>query len=97
MDTGEPSKTAANLLGIPNREPAITLEDETLSASTHPSTAPTTAWGIYNQRAAAFDKELIKDWNASLNTLLVFVSIRSPFSILLFLAALISPVNRLFF
>jgi hypothetical protein len=35
---------------------------------------PTSAWEIYNRKAAVYDKELIKDWNASLNTLLVFVS-----------------------
>lgn len=36
--------------------------------------ADTTAWEIYNDRAFAIDKELIKDWNDSLNTLLIFVS-----------------------
>lgn len=35
---------------------------------------PETAWQIYNRRAAIYDKELIKDWNNSLNTLLIFVS-----------------------
>lgn len=33
-----------------------------------------TAWEIYNRRAAAVDKEMIKHWNDSLNTLLIFVS-----------------------
>lgn len=32
-----------------------------------------TAWEIYNNRALKVDKELIKDWNDSLNTLLIFV------------------------
>ena len=35
----------------------------------------TTAWEIYNDRAQTIDRELIRDWNDSLNTLLIFVSI----------------------
>ena len=31
------------------------------------------AWEIYNERAEIADKELIRDWNESLNTLLIFV------------------------
>jgi hypothetical protein len=34
----------------------------------------TTAWEVYNDRALETDKERIKDWNDSLNTLLIFVS-----------------------
>jgi hypothetical protein len=34
----------------------------------------TTAWEIYNSKASGIDKEMIKDWNDSLNTLLIFVS-----------------------
>jgi hypothetical protein len=34
----------------------------------------TTAWEVYNKRAAIVDRELIKDWNDGLNTLLIFVS-----------------------
>jgi hypothetical protein len=33
----------------------------------------TTAWEVYNDRAFETDKERIKDWNDSLNTLLIFV------------------------
>ncbi|PVF91024.1 hypothetical protein CPB86DRAFT_456233, partial [Serendipita vermifera] len=33
-----------------------------------------TAWEIYNHKASEIDRELIKDWNDSLNTLLIFVS-----------------------
>jgi hypothetical protein len=33
-----------------------------------------TVWEIYNYEAAKVDKEMIKDWNDSLNTLLIFVS-----------------------
>jgi hypothetical protein len=35
----------------------------------------TTAWEIYNYRAASIDRELIKDSNDNLNTLLIFVCI----------------------
>ena len=34
----------------------------------------TTAWEVYNSRALMIDRELVKDWNDSLNTLLIFVS-----------------------
>jgi hypothetical protein len=37
-------------------------------------TNDTTAWEIYNHKALEIDKEMIKDWNDSLNTLLIFVS-----------------------
>jgi hypothetical protein len=33
----------------------------------------TTAWEIYNYRAAEVDREILKDWNDNLNTLLIFV------------------------
>jgi hypothetical protein len=33
-----------------------------------------TAWDIYNNEARKVDNELVKDWTASLNFLLVFVS-----------------------
>lgn len=35
----------------------------------------TTAWEVYNKRALIVDRELIKDWNDTLNTLLIFVRI----------------------
>lgn len=34
-----------------------------------------TAWDIYNSEAKKVDEELVKDWIASLNSLLVFVSL----------------------
>jgi hypothetical protein len=37
-------------------------------------TENTTVWEIYNHKAAEVDREMIKDWNDSLNTLLIFVS-----------------------
>jgi hypothetical protein len=37
-------------------------------------TKDTTAWEIYNHKASEVDREMIKDWNDSLNTLLIFVS-----------------------
>jgi hypothetical protein len=37
-------------------------------------TNDTTVWEIYNHRAFEIDKEMIKYWNDSLNTLLIFVS-----------------------
>jgi hypothetical protein len=37
-------------------------------------TKDTTAWEIYNHKASEIDREMIKDWNDSLNTLLIFVS-----------------------
>lgn len=71
MSSSELEKTAVNLLGIPGRPPAAGFE---ALGSSNQNTAPATAWEIYNSRAAVIDRELIKDWNASLNTLLVFVS-----------------------
>jgi hypothetical protein len=37
-------------------------------------TENTTVWEIYNHEAGKVDREMIKDWNGSLNTLLIFVS-----------------------
>jgi hypothetical protein len=37
-------------------------------------TGNTTVWEVYNHKAAEVDREMIKDWNDSLNTLLIFVS-----------------------
>jgi hypothetical protein len=33
-----------------------------------------TVWDVYNNEARKVDNELVKDWTASLNSLLVFVS-----------------------
>jgi hypothetical protein len=38
------------------------------------NTQDTTAWEIYNYKASEVDREMTKDWNESLNTLLIFVS-----------------------
>lgn len=43
--------------------------ERTFAADEH-----TTGWELYNERAWKIDKESIKDWNDSLNTLLIFVS-----------------------
>jgi hypothetical protein len=61
-----PPKSPANLFGLgrnPNKpgEPLVVAKD-------------TTAWEIYNHKASEVDREMIKDWNDSLNTLLIFVS-----------------------
>jgi hypothetical protein len=37
-------------------------------------TENTTVWEIYNYESGKIDREMIKDWNDSLNTLLIFVS-----------------------
>jgi hypothetical protein len=59
-------KSPTNLFGLgrnPNRpgEPLGVTND-------------TTAWEIYNHKASEIDREMTKDWNDSLNTLLIFVS-----------------------
>ena len=54
------------ILGIPTRA-------RDLPPTTMDSGAEKTAWEIYNERADIADKELIRDWNESLNTLLIFV------------------------
>ncbi|CAG8678032.1 9426_t:CDS:2, partial [Acaulospora colombiana] len=40
-------------------------------------TGETTAWEIYNHKASEVDREMIKDWNDSLNTLLIFTALYS--------------------
>ncbi|CAG8452991.1 9392_t:CDS:2 [Acaulospora colombiana] len=40
-------------------------------------TEDTTSWEIYNHKAAEVDREMIKDWNNSLNTLLIFTALYS--------------------
>jgi hypothetical protein len=59
-------KSPGNLFGLgrnPNRpgEPLVVTKD-------------TTVWEIYNHKASEIDREMIKDWNDSLSTLLIFVS-----------------------
>jgi hypothetical protein len=67
MSAHENGIDAAKLLGIPNRR------KKTAWDSANEKT-PETAWEIYNNRAIVYDKELIKDWNDGLSTLLIFVS-----------------------
>ncbi|PVF91190.1 hypothetical protein CPB86DRAFT_820683 [Serendipita vermifera] len=40
-------------------------------------TDETTVWEIYNYKASEVDREMIKDWNDSLNTLLIFTALYS--------------------
>ncbi|PVF97758.1 hypothetical protein CPB86DRAFT_734360, partial [Serendipita vermifera] len=40
-------------------------------------TDETTVWEIYNHKALEVDREMIKDWNDSLNTLLIFTALYS--------------------
>ncbi|CAG8452974.1 9391_t:CDS:2, partial [Acaulospora colombiana] len=37
-------------------------------------TEATTAWEIYNHKASEVDREMVKDWNDSLNTILIFLT-----------------------
>jgi len=64
--TGHPSRRSINRLGLatdPRQANApLVVNNET------------TAWEIYNDRALTIDREIIKDWNDSLNILLIFVS-----------------------
>lgn len=68
MSTEQTNRKSTRLLGIPNKR---TTTGDGVGIGNN---IPATAWEIYNKRAATYDKELIKDWNDSLNTLLVFVS-----------------------
>lgn len=49
-------------------------EPEPLSEHGPASFKETTAWDVYNNEARKVDAELVKDWNASLKSLLLFVS-----------------------
>ncbi|PVF97762.1 hypothetical protein CPB86DRAFT_413646 [Serendipita vermifera] len=40
-------------------------------------TDETTVWEVYNHKALEVDREMIKDWNDSLNTLLIFTALYS--------------------
>jgi hypothetical protein len=71
MSSDDIEKNALNLFGVPSKG---SNNPQEIPSSANPSTAPTTAWEVYNKRAIIIDRELIKDWNASLSTLLVFVS-----------------------
>jgi hypothetical protein len=69
--------------------------------STSLATEETTVWDIYNRRATEMDRELVRDWNENLNTLLIFVNMfRNGFGChtdrALFQAALYSAVLTAF-
>jgi hypothetical protein len=66
MNETEPKKNAAEIFGGRNMQNHT--EKQALDV------VQKTAWEIYNKRAAEVDKEMVKDWNDSLNTLLIFVS-----------------------
>jgi hypothetical protein len=59
-------RAPARLFGKPReaRQPGTPLQ----------VTQDTSIWEIYNNEAEIVDRERIKDWNDSLNTLLIFVS-----------------------
>ena len=60
-----------------DQAPHIDLNGEYI----HGMVKENTAWDVYNNEARKVDNELVKDWTASLNFLLVFVSrLPSPFS-----------------
>jgi hypothetical protein len=42
--------------------------------ATQPSTT-TTPWELYNDKAAALDRDMLKQWDNDLSTLLIFVCI----------------------
>lgn len=89
MNVDEPDRTVAALMGIRDKRSVVDLNATPEKVSNngggsesthqHPNLkakrrTPETAWEAYNHRANIYDKELIKDWNESLNTLLIFVS-----------------------
>jgi hypothetical protein len=41
--------------------------------SSRPAGAPATVWELYNEKARQRDNVLLKDWNSSINSLLLFV------------------------
>jgi hypothetical protein len=81
MSTGEKSRSrrTAGFLGTKDHDHGQrTSPDEwqatTSSKEIENTSSEDTAWEIYNRKAALYDRELVKDWNDSLNTLLIFVS-----------------------
>ncbi|KIM25644.1 hypothetical protein M408DRAFT_73944, partial [Serendipita vermifera MAFF 305830] len=69
MEENEPTNQSKNpfrLAREPRKANAPLVVDEN-----------TTAWEIYNDRASTYDREMIKDWNESLNTLLIFAALYS--------------------
>jgi hypothetical protein len=67
---GVPQPTESH--GVENGEmPHRIREDETILGITRESSG----WDVYNNEARKVDMELVKDWTASLNFLLLFVSL----------------------
>jgi hypothetical protein len=62
------NRNNSRILGIPLDS------DEKLQGSLI-VTPDTTAWDIYKYHASRVESEVIKDWNGTLNTLLIFVSL----------------------
>ncbi|PVG03065.1 hypothetical protein CPB86DRAFT_869978 [Serendipita vermifera] len=67
--TGSDINNSAKLFGL-GREPRRPGDPLVV-------TGETTAWEIYNHKASELDREMIKDWNDSLNTLLIFTALYS--------------------
>ncbi|PVF97761.1 hypothetical protein CPB86DRAFT_759745 [Serendipita vermifera] len=67
--TGNNANRSAKLFGL-GREPKRPGDPLVV-------TSETTAWEIYNHKVAEVDREMIKDWNDSLNTLLIFTALYS--------------------
>ena len=61
------NRTYSRILGIP-------LDSGEKPRESLKVTPDTTAWDIYNYQAGRVESEVVKDWNDTLNTLLVFVS-----------------------
>jgi hypothetical protein len=76
----EPQRHQATESGTerPNSNPpprAIVTDVRPDEERIHGMVKKSTVWDIYNNEAREVDNELVKDWTASLNLLLVFVSL----------------------
>ncbi|PVG03048.1 hypothetical protein CPB86DRAFT_724598 [Serendipita vermifera] len=64
-----------------NKDPATKLfkagREAKRSKEPQVATGEKTAWEFYNHKASEIDKEMINDWNDSLNTLLIFTALYS--------------------
>lgn len=65
----------------PDQQQFAPTHSATHSFNDHVHGAPhmkeSTIWDVYNNEARIVDRELVKDWESSLNSLLLFVSIPS--------------------
>lgn len=59
--------------------PSVNLSEKSPNLEEHllPILGEANAWDVYNNEARKVDNELVKDWTASLNSLLVFVSLHN--------------------